>query len=259
MKYLTLSNSIADLNNFAANAALPFDRHGASNAANAPWVMMGGSYSGALSAWTASTAPGTIWAYHASSAPVEAISDYWSYFLPVQQGMPKNCSKDVNLVIEHMDSVMLTGTEDEKHELKAMFGLEDVEHDDDFMAALEWAPWLWQGNQFYANTGFFTWCDFVENAVNETDPAKIPGEEGVGLEKALKGYAKWGKEYVSISFHHLLGNGIYVGIGLIVVAMCAVLPRFLPGNLRLLRRRTQHRVLQYIQRQQQDLHGYFFE
>jgi hypothetical protein len=38
-------------------------------------------------------------------------------------------------------------------------------------------------------------CDFIENAVNETDPAKIPGAEGVGLKKALKGYAKWGKEY----------------------------------------------------------------
>lgn len=43
-----------------------------------PWVLSGGSYSGALSAWTESTAPGTFWAYHASSAPVEAIYDYVS-------------------------------------------------------------------------------------------------------------------------------------------------------------------------------------
>lgn len=40
--------------------------------------MSGGSYSGALAAWTESTAPGTFWAYHASSAPVEAIYDYVS-------------------------------------------------------------------------------------------------------------------------------------------------------------------------------------
>jgi hypothetical protein len=136
-----------------------------------------------------------MWAYQASSAPVEAISDYWSYFLPVQEGMPKNCSKDVNLVVEHMDNVLTTGSEQDKHDLKAMFGLETIEHDDDFMAALEWAPWLWQGNQFYANTGFYTWCDFVENSVNETDPSKIPGAEGVGLAKALKGFAKWSKDY----------------------------------------------------------------
>lgn len=38
--------------------------------------MTGGSYSGALAAWTASIAPGTFWAYHASSAPVQAIYDF---------------------------------------------------------------------------------------------------------------------------------------------------------------------------------------
>lgn len=38
--------------------------------------MVGGSYSGALTAWTESVAPGTFWAYHATSAPVEAIYDY---------------------------------------------------------------------------------------------------------------------------------------------------------------------------------------
>ena len=76
-----------------------------------------------------------------------------------------------------------------------MFGLESVEHNNDFMAALEWAPWLWQGNQFYETTGFYTWCDYVENSVNQTDASKLPGPEGVGLQKALEGYAKWGKEY----------------------------------------------------------------
>lgn len=38
--------------------------------------MVGGSYSGALTAWTESVAPGTFWAYHATSAPVEAIYDF---------------------------------------------------------------------------------------------------------------------------------------------------------------------------------------
>lgn len=193
MKYLTLENSILDLTNFAKNVDLPFDKSKGSNADCAPWVMMGGSYSGALSAWTASVAPGTFWAYHSSSAPVQAVSDYWSYFVPVQEGMPKNCSKDVALVIDHIDDVLTTGSDKEIHDLKAKFGMEDIEHSDDFGNALEWAPWLWQGNQFYYNSGFFLWCDYVENAVNETNPARIPGAEGVGLEKALDGFAKWSK------------------------------------------------------------------
>lgn len=193
MQYLTLENSIKDLTYFANNVKLPFAKHHSSNAKDVPWVNMGGSYSGALAAWTASVDPGTMWAYHASSAPVEAVSDYYGYFLPVQEGMPKNCSKDVSLVIDHMDGILLNGTDKEIHDLKAKFGLEALQHSDDFMAALENGPWLWQGNQFYTGSGFFEWCDYIENSVNATGSA-VAGPDGVGLEKALAGYAKWWKD-----------------------------------------------------------------
>ena len=85
--------------------------------------------------------------------------------------MPKNCSKDVSLVIDHMDHILETGTKQQIHDLKAMFNLETVEHNDDFMQVLESGPFLWQGNQFYTTSGFYTWCDYIENAVNETNPA----------------------------------------------------------------------------------------
>lgn len=78
LTYLTLDNSIKDTTYFARNVELPFDTNGSSNAINAPWVFSGGSYSGALSAWTESVDPGTFWAYHASSAVVEAIYDFVS-------------------------------------------------------------------------------------------------------------------------------------------------------------------------------------
>ena len=76
LQYLNLKNAIADLTHFARTVKLPFDSDGRTNAPQAPWVLAGGSYSGALAAWTEATAPGTFWAYHASSAPVEAIYDY---------------------------------------------------------------------------------------------------------------------------------------------------------------------------------------
>ncbi|EMC90840.1 hypothetical protein BAUCODRAFT_99497 [Baudoinia panamericana UAMH 10762] len=188
LTYLTLNQSIYDLTHFANTVRLPFAQHG-SNAKQVPWVFMGGSYSGALAAWTESVAPGTFWAYLASSAPVEAISDYYGYFLPVQLGMPQNCSKDVSLVIEYVDGVLTNGTDDEVYDLKAMFGLQNVTHNDDFAVALENGPWLWQGNQFYTGySAFFQWCDAVEGVSNGST---VPGAEGVGLEKALAGYASW--------------------------------------------------------------------
>lgn len=82
LTYLTLENSIHDTTYFANNVKLPFDSNGSSNAANAPWVFSGGSYSGALATWTESVDPGTFWAYHATSAVVEAIYDFVSKIEP---------------------------------------------------------------------------------------------------------------------------------------------------------------------------------
>ncbi|KAK5714306.1 hypothetical protein LTR17_017237 [Elasticomyces elasticus] len=214
MTYLTLDNSIKDLTYFANTAKLPFAHHG-SNAADVPWILMGGSYSGALTAWTESVAPGTFWAYWASSAVVEAISDFWSYFLPVELGMPKNCSSDVHLVIDYMDGVLNSGNESEIYELKDMFGLTNVTHNDDFMGVLENGPWQWQSNQFSSgkkcndiishlalisfpdpNGPFYEWCDAVEGVTNATNSTVRPGPEGVGLEKALAGYATWIKNFI---------------------------------------------------------------
>lgn len=132
LEYLTLEQAIADTNYFAEHVELPFDVDRTSSPDKAPWVFSGGSYSGALSAWTQSVAPGTFWAYHASSAVVEAIDDFWQYFAPVQEGMPQNCSADVEKVIDYVDGVLETGTPAQIQRLKDTFGLGALEHDDDF-------------------------------------------------------------------------------------------------------------------------------
>jgi hypothetical protein len=134
MQFLTLKNAIADLNYFALTAKLPFDTTGASNAEKEPWVLVGGSYSGALTAWTeATTKPSVMWAYYASSAVVETIGNYWSYFLTETENMPQNCSTDISLVVEHLDNIGETGTLLEQTEIKEIFGLGGVTYYDDFM------------------------------------------------------------------------------------------------------------------------------
>ena len=45
--------------------------------------------------------------------------------------MPANCSKDVQTVIEHIDSVFLNGNQEEVNELKSNFGLGEMNHLDD--------------------------------------------------------------------------------------------------------------------------------
>lgn len=172
------------MTNFAKTVSLPFDTTGRTNAPKAPWVLVGGSYSGSLAAWTEITAPGTFWAYHASSAPVQAIENYWEYFQPIQQGMPKACSNDIISVITHVDTVLTTGTEAEKQALKTMFGLGTVVHDADFARTLTLPLDLWQ----VGISEFMVFCEALEGV-----PAGqvSPTSSGIGLAAALPNFASY--------------------------------------------------------------------
>ena len=130
LQYLTLENSLEDMVYFVRNFDPPFDTSGNVGPESAPWIYVGGSYSGALGGWLAALKPGTFWAYHSTSGVVEAISDFWQYFVPVQEATPQNCSKDLGIVIEYMDDILKHGSEAQKHELKAQFKLEDLEDPD---------------------------------------------------------------------------------------------------------------------------------
>ncbi|EFQ31491.1 serine carboxypeptidase S28 [Colletotrichum graminicola] len=190
----TVANAVQDLVYFARNVELPFDTNSSSNAPQAPWVYTGGSYSGYLAAAIAKLAPGTFWAYHASSAPVEAINYYWSYFLPIQEGMPKNCSRDFERIIEHVDTVLNNGTKDEIYALKKKFLMQDLPHDDDFASALSSPLGLWQSIQQYDGySEFYQMCDTVEGVAGNATSGNstAPGPDGVGLPKALDNLAAW--------------------------------------------------------------------
>ncbi|KAK4231649.1 hypothetical protein QBC38DRAFT_200927 [Podospora fimiseda] len=199
LQYLTLNHSLKDVPYLAKNIKLPFDESGGSAPDKAPWVFTGGSYPGAMAGWLAALEPGTFWAYYGSSAVVQAIGDFWQYFVPVQEVTPKNCSADVEAVVNHVDFTLTFGLPKAKKELKEKFGLGDLT-DLDFASALESGPWSWQLTQLYSTTTlgyspYYVFCDYVENVwPNSTNP--VPGAKGVGLKKALDGYAKYMKEEV---------------------------------------------------------------
>ncbi len=130
LKYLTLDNSLRDMTYFARTFVPPFDGSGKSAADKAPWVFVGGSYAGAMAGWLAALEPGTFWSYYSSSGVVEAVGDFWQYFAPVQEATPKNCSADVDKVVNYVDLVLTHGSEKKKRELKEKFMLEELEDED---------------------------------------------------------------------------------------------------------------------------------
>jgi pimeloyl-ACP methyl ester carboxylesterase len=196
LQYLTLENTIQDHIYFAREGlkSSPNTELGNNTADVAPWVFVGGSYGGSLALWTEDLYPGTFHAYHASSAPVEAIWDYWTYFNAARDHMPKNCSADIQKVIEYVDNVLTTGTAQEQLDLKKMFDLQDLQNDD-FAAVLSFGPALWQNIQLFSGYETFSrFCDTIEGVAHPMSPdtaeSTAPGPEGVGMPRALAGYVE---------------------------------------------------------------------
>ncbi|KAF4449036.1 hypothetical protein F53441_7686 [Fusarium austroafricanum] len=193
MKYYTEDQLIRDKIYFAQNADLPFAKNGSARPDQVPWVHTGCSAQGNRVLFSQKQSPNTFWASWASSAPPQAIPDFWRYFDAAKAFLPKNCTTDINKVVEHLDNIMLHGSASEIQKIKEDFGAPDLKHNDDFMNLLSYGPQSYQGASLRIRD---TWqfCDYVENADGVTDKSKLPGSSGVGLEKAMTGYARWTKE-----------------------------------------------------------------
>ena len=63
--------------------------------------------------------------------------EFWRYFEPIRQNMPANCSADVQAVIAHIDEVFSGEDTTAIDQLKDLFGLGNVTHLDDVVAARE--------------------------------------------------------------------------------------------------------------------------
>nr|GAT54219.1 predicted protein [Mycena chlorophos] len=133
----TIQQAIDDLEYFANNVVLPMPNGGKLKPDTTPWILIGGSYSGALTSWTLVNKPGLFAAGYASSAVVEAILTFWEYFEPERLFMPANCSADVEAVIAHIDEVFMGSDEKAIQEIKTAFGMGDVTHLDDVASALQ--------------------------------------------------------------------------------------------------------------------------
>ncbi|KAI0332898.1 peptidase S28 [Cubamyces sp. BRFM 1775] len=189
-KVHTLQQAIDDHEYFAKNVKLDMPGGDQLGPDKAPWILFGGSYPGALTSYTMYNKPGLFYAGYASSAVVEAISDFWGYYEPTRQYMAKNCSADAEAVIAHVDTVLNSSNTTAIQALKANFGLDGVTHDDDFAYALASVMQTWQDLLLSDGAGstFFQFCDALE----VESGGKVAGPNGWGLDHAL---AAWGAYY----------------------------------------------------------------
>lgn len=197
---LTIQQAIDDFVYFAQNVTLPMPGGDKVKPDSTPWILFGGSYSGALTAWTMVNKPNIFYAGYSSSGVVQAIDDYWAYFKPIQEYMPKNCSSDVQRVIAYLDSLYAVHDTGKLQELKTAFGLGGLSHIDDFASALVNNIEDWQQLKPYTGPGamFYQFCDALE-----VKDGQSADENGWGLEHAIQG---WGAFWNGTYYQHLCGD-----------------------------------------------------
>ncbi|KAJ7500019.1 peptidase S28 [Mycena latifolia] len=197
LKLHTIQQAIDDLEYFAKNVVPPMPNGDQLTPATTPWILSGGSYSGALTSWTMVNKPGLFAAGYASSAVVEAIPDFWQYFEPIRLFMPANCSADVERVIIHIDEVFTGADAQAIQALKTSFGLGDVSHLDDVANALRSNLRDWQGLSLALGVEgqFWQFCDALEVKDGVSAPAT-----GWGLDHALQAWSSyWNTTYLALA------------------------------------------------------------
>ncbi|SJL16548.1 uncharacterized protein ARMOST_20074 [Armillaria ostoyae] len=136
---------------------------------NAPWILMGGSYPGGPVSWTITS--------YVSSAVVQVQLEFWQYFEPIRENMPRNCSADVEAVIAYI----FFGTDTEMQmKIQSIFGFNS--------SNLAWDLWSWQELQPTTGSGaaFYRFCDALE--VKDGVSASV---NGWGVDHALSAWARW--------------------------------------------------------------------
>lgn len=168
--YLTTEQVIADLDVFARQVKLP----GVTgiNAPSTPWILYGGSYSGALSAFGIKTYPKTFYGSISSSGVIHGQLEYPQWYDPIQLLAPQDCVASINDIVDKIDIVVESKNQAAIKQLKEIFGLGALEDIRDFAQTIAfplggpfyYPEYSWQEinwNPQFGHRNFFDFCDNV--------------------------------------------------------------------------------------------------
>jgi len=90
-----------------------------------------------------------------------AAVENWQYMEIIRQAADPTCSSHIQNSINIIDTILLTGLF--KKQLKGLFGLADLEHDDDFASTISvrHLSCFWNLSSYLQNYIFFGPCTFL--------------------------------------------------------------------------------------------------
>ncbi|KAH9841596.1 peptidase S28 [Rhodofomes roseus] len=206
LRWLNNEQSAADSAHFMANVKFPgIDED--LTAPNHPWIYYGGSYAGARAAHMKILYPDLVYGAIASSGVTHADIENWRYMDIIRRAADPECSANLVHSVEFIDTVL--SVPHLRIALKQLFGLKDLEYDEDFVSLLSSPMGYWQAKVWdpaVGSTGFEEFCaalekpfggaDFVEGEVIgyniQSQMIVLPG--GLNVPKVVYNYAQYIKE-----------------------------------------------------------------
>ncbi|KAI8971168.1 peptidase S28 [Trametes punicea] len=204
LRWLNNAQSAADSANFMANVKFPGIEEDLT-APSHPWIYYGGSYAGARAAHMKILYPDLVWGAIASSGVTHASIENWEYMEVIRRAADPRCSHHLQSSIEIIDALLDVPVS--RTAIKALFGLEALEHDEDFVSLLESPLGAWQAKVWDPEVGSTRWdefCDFLDKPFS--DPGVAYNEElnlvmlteDLGVPVPVYNYARYiNKNYVS--------------------------------------------------------------
>ncbi|MCJ1360798.1 MAG: hypothetical protein MMC33_010807 [Icmadophila ericetorum] len=175
LQLLTTAEALADNAYFSSN--FPYSAHRGLDSSilsnSTPWIIYGGSYAGAKSAFSRYLYPDQIWGAIASSGVVTAIENFWEYTEPIRKHAAPTCVEAIKNVVAALDdAIFRAGTNElgqykksvEVITLMKLFGLEELSNVQDWMTTIAYMHSAWQDRNWDMSLeGTSDWDWFCSN------------------------------------------------------------------------------------------------
>lgn len=186
LRFLTTEQALADQAYFAQNIVFPGLEDKNLTASNAPYIAYGGSYAGAFVAFLRTQYPQVYWGSIASSGVTKAIYDYWEYYEPIRIYAPHECVTLTQKLVNVMDNIFkhYNNATQPAEQLKALFGLDGLEYNNDFMNTLSFGLGGWQGRNWDPALNDPTFSEYCGNITANTT-LRVTSDNATSIAKSL--------------------------------------------------------------------------
>ncbi|KAH0846137.1 hypothetical protein AYO21_09155 [Fonsecaea monophora] len=169
LRFHSTEQALADLAYFAQRATFSGLEDRDLTAPGTPWIILGGSYGGVVSAFTRIQYPDLFWGGLSSSGITTGILDHWQFFDLIRRHAPPKCVEVQQQLTNLMDNVYESGNETALSQLKAAFNVSDSSTYPD-LAFLLTSPFSAWNRAWHRATASFdgpgSYCDVLTSATS---------------------------------------------------------------------------------------------